>query len=253
MIKSGTYDIILEKPIDNKTAYYYSGKIVVKNMEILNLNIDLWVKIIDPIISKLVLVQPQYDYAGDFFEGYAKVKIGEKYGYIDKTGKLIIKPKFDDARNFSEGLAFVKYNGKYGFINKSGDWIIQPKFDWEESDFKEGLVGVSYNDKWSYIDKTGNWIISPIYKAGNQFSDGLASVYNGSKYGYIDKTGKVIISFKYWYAGDFIAGIANVSYLQEKPNSGTYINKSGNEIFSNKFYGEIAYMELNHLEKTELL
>ena len=36
------------------------------------------------------------------------VKAQGKWGYIDKTGKLIIQPRFDDAKPYSEGLAQVK-------------------------------------------------------------------------------------------------------------------------------------------------
>ncbi|EPU0168906.1 WG repeat-containing protein, partial [Campylobacter coli] len=38
-------------------------------------------------------------------------------------------PKFDDTRSFWEGLAGVKLNGKYGFIDKSGKIVIEPIFD----------------------------------------------------------------------------------------------------------------------------
>ncbi|MFH5163641.1 WG repeat-containing protein [Campylobacter coli] len=59
----------------------------------------------------------------------AKVELNRKYGFIDKSGKIVIEPKFDGVGNFSEGLAKVKLNGKYGFIDKSGKIVIEPKFD----------------------------------------------------------------------------------------------------------------------------
>lgn len=40
------------------------------------------------------------------------VNVNGKYGYIDKTGKIIITPQFDEAYPFSEGLASVKIGGK---------------------------------------------------------------------------------------------------------------------------------------------
>jgi len=36
------------------------------------------------------------------------LKVGEKYGYIDKTGMIVIEPKFDTAGPFSEGLARIE-------------------------------------------------------------------------------------------------------------------------------------------------
>ncbi|EGD0008327.1 WG repeat-containing protein, partial [Campylobacter coli] len=52
-----------------------------------------------------------------------------KYGFIDKSGKIIAKPKFDYGEYFSEGLAGVKLNGRWGFMDKNGKIVIEPKFD----------------------------------------------------------------------------------------------------------------------------
>ena len=30
-----------------------------------------------------------------------------KFGFIDKSGKVVIEPQFDDAFDFSEGFAYV--------------------------------------------------------------------------------------------------------------------------------------------------
>jgi hypothetical protein len=35
-------------------------------------------------------------------ETLAAVKIGGKWGYIDKTGKIVIKPQFDEAGDFQK-------------------------------------------------------------------------------------------------------------------------------------------------------
>ena len=42
----------------------------------------------------------------------------DRFGYIDKTGKLVIPAQFDDADNFSEGLAGVYTHGKWGYISR---------------------------------------------------------------------------------------------------------------------------------------
>ncbi len=57
---------------------------------------------------EFVVIPPQFDQADSFSEGLARVKIGNKWGYIDKKGKLVIQPQFDEAASFSEGLALVK-------------------------------------------------------------------------------------------------------------------------------------------------
>jgi hypothetical protein len=71
-----------------------------------------------------------------FSETLARIKIGDKWGYIDKTGKFVINPQFDFARDFSEGLAAVKIGGKCGYINKTGKIVIKPQFD-DARDFQK--------------------------------------------------------------------------------------------------------------------
>ena len=95
------------------------------------------------------------------------VEQGEKWGYIDQTGRLVIPLTFDRASPFSEGLAAV--------------------------DVKE---------KTGYIDATGKFVIPPRFLAGFPFSGGLALVilrrfeqnkYEMNQLGYIDRSGKVVI------------------------------------------------------------
>ncbi|ECS1419287.1 WG repeat-containing protein, partial [Campylobacter coli] len=57
------------------------------------------------------------------------VGLNGKWGFIDKSGKIVIEPKFDSIWSFREGLVKVGLNGKYGLIDKSGKIVIEPKFD----------------------------------------------------------------------------------------------------------------------------
>ena len=68
--------------------------------------------------------------------------MANKYGFIDKSGKVVIEPQFDSASNFSEGFACVEKDGKWGFIDKSGKVVIEPQFD-DADAFSEGLAVVA--------------------------------------------------------------------------------------------------------------
>ncbi len=57
---------------------------------------------------EFIVIGAQFEAADAFSEGMARVKIGEKWGYIDKTGKLVIAPQFDEADAFSDGVALVR-------------------------------------------------------------------------------------------------------------------------------------------------
>ena len=65
-----------------------------------------------------------------FSDGLAGVKIGDKCGYIDKTGKVIINPQFGLAWGFSEGIAKVETDivdrNEFGYIDKTGKYVWHP-------------------------------------------------------------------------------------------------------------------------------
>jgi hypothetical protein len=53
-----------------------------------------------------------------FQKGLAPVKIGGKWGFINKKGKIVINPQFDFALPFFGGLAPIEIDGRWGFISK---------------------------------------------------------------------------------------------------------------------------------------
>ena len=74
-----------------------------------------------PVLSSPTL---QFDEAKRFSEGLAAVRIGDektgKWGFIERTGKVVVTPQFDFASKFSEGLAAVRIGddktGRWGYI-----------------------------------------------------------------------------------------------------------------------------------------
>lgn len=138
------------------------------------------------------------------------VQKGEKWGYIDRTGKVIIDFKYDDAEEFNNGIALVEKDGKNICINNNGKTVINLEYKYiGERD--EGLIPVEKDGKCGFIDKTGKLVIDYNYDSVLCFSEGLAYVEKEGKYGYIDRVGKVIIDFEYDYAEEFSEGLAKVA------------------------------------------
>ncbi|MGA3014483.1 MAG: WG repeat-containing protein [Bacteroidales bacterium] len=182
------------------------------------------------------LAPAYYDYEwkedrGDHFEKCSVLK----FGFINKTGKIIIPCIYDEVHSFSEELACTNYLGLYGFIDKSGKGII-PFIYARAYSFNEGLALVSKysNDhlSWNFgfIDKTGKEIIPSIYDInshsdqayfyyntyfyhGSKFSEGLVGAQSPNhNWGFIDKTGKEIIPFIYDWVEPFSNGLSWVAY-----------------------------------------
>ena len=72
--------------------------------------------------------------------GILKVKMNNKFGYIDYRGENITDIKYDDASDFCDGMAIVNIGGtpnkrgvisggKKGYINTLGDEVVKVKYD----------------------------------------------------------------------------------------------------------------------------
>lgn len=74
----------------------------------------------------------------------------DKWGFIDKNGNILIDTKYDFAEEFSEGLAAVKIGDKWGFINTGGELVIDAKYDGADS-FEDNTAAVKISGKWGLI------------------------------------------------------------------------------------------------------
>lgn len=147
----------------------------------------------------------------------------KKWGFVDRTGKIVVDYQFDTVAYFIEDLALVKLNDKYGFIDKKGKTVIDHQFE-EAGYFFDGLARVRLNNRYGFIDKTGKMVIDCRFDEVSVFHENLAVVKLNNKYGFIDKTGKIVIACQFDRAGYFVEGLAKVE-LNEKE---FYINTKGN-------------------------
>lgn len=107
----------------------------------------------------------KFDWGYDYKEGLSRVVIfsdeSEDYYFIDLSGNIVLDcSKYSEAGDFSEGMAKVRLANKWGYINFDGTEIIPAKYDKVEN-FNNGLAVVHIGDKWGRINKHGE-IIDPI-------------------------------------------------------------------------------------------
>lgn len=82
---------------------------------------------------------------------------GKLWGFRNPQGQVVISPQFQSAGSFSEGLARVKIDGKWGFVNLSGEVVISPQFD-QARHFQAGIAKVQKGAVWGYIDVDGFFV-----------------------------------------------------------------------------------------------
>ena len=153
---------------------------------------------IDTDGNYVIKLTDKVDYAS-FSDGYALIRKGNKWGFIDKKGNIVIKPAFYGAADFKEGFASImeKVGDKYlsGYINKKGKMITKAIYE-EVDDFQEGMACVKKNGKYGFINKKGKLVVNAIYDNAFSYENGLAYVAKGSNAYFIDKTGKKVITIK---------------------------------------------------------
>jgi len=156
-------------------------------------------------------------YPGKFSEDLSDVRVGELWGFVDKTGKFVIEPQFTFVTPFHEGIAMVKDQSGQRAIDKKGRTIFalpsdgsREVFGW----FSEGRA-VAFDGRHSgYIGVDGQWIIQAQYDRAEDFSGGLAAVEVGKKWGYINRSGRFVIEPRFVSAGPFSEALAPVQVLE---------------------------------------
>lgn len=227
-----------------------------------------------------VITSLPYDEIGEFHDGLAFVGVAYdfvkddkahkayKYGYIDKTGKVVIPIEYDEASNFSEGLALVGKGYEAGFINISGELVVPFRYAKIGTQYMMGFVSHIYNATsfsggfasigFEWFDKEGNVVSAPanavanermkseysaIYEDVYELNDGVARVrgnIDGKRtFGLIDINGNIIIPLgEYSELGEFIDGVAIAKRLGT--NEIGLIDKAGNVIVNFGYYQNIG-------------
>ena len=134
-----------------------------------------------------MVIQPKFDRVEDLVDGRFWVKNSHGSFLIVRKEKIFVSLIYGDVGEFNEGLCWVRKGGKWGFIDKTGKVVIpiNSTYDYVWS-FSEGLSGVR---KGGFIDKTGKEVIPLIYDDVRDFSEGLCKVEKDDKWGFINKKG----------------------------------------------------------------
>ena len=182
------------------------------------------------------IISCKYEDACDFSDGLVRVKSAEGWGFVNENGEEIIPCKYEKANGFWLGLAGVKSAEGWGFVNENGEEIVPCKYE-EVNNFLDGPFLVQSKYGWGFVNENGEEIIPCKYEDARAFSDGLARVQSKEGYGFVNEDGEEIIPCKYEEADRFSDGLARV---QSKKGWG-FVNKDGEEIIPCKYKDADAF------------
>jgi hypothetical protein len=128
--------------------------------------------------GRLLSDPPAFDEARDFDGGYAAVKRGEKWSFIDTAGRFVPLPAFDQYLGRRDGLFNVLIGGRRVWLTATGEERPEPAIKYTPSvgllDCGHGLKLVESNGQWGIVDGDGKYIIAPSYRALSCFKNGVA-------------------------------------------------------------------------------
>ncbi len=191
-----------------------------------------------------VILKPIYEkQAISFFainKNYTVVKLNDKYGYVDITGKAITEIMFDYADEFSNSdVGLVRLKKKQGLVNTKGELVILE----EPLDYSIKFVQFwngeycpvqGRNGKHGVLNKKGKLVIPFKYQEEVFFGDGLAAVsnrkkndYEEGKWGFINEKGELVIDYQF----DEVYSYFKKGFCQVELNREMfYIDKTGKRI-----------------------
>ena len=180
-----------------------------------------------------IVVEPSYNYAGEFSENKAIVKKNNLYYIISQQGKLIAPIVSDHdvpilgSRPFHAGVALIKLSNDAGafFVDEHGKPVFEKIFE-DASSFSNQRAAVKINGKWGYIDNSGYLVIKSTFDLARSFSGGIAHVRLGSKWGIIDRQGDFLVNPRFDFAVEHSNGLSLVAESEKLK----LVDKYGNQI-----------------------
>ena len=167
--------------------------------------------------SKAWVIEPSFDGAKRFVDGYAEVTMGEHIGLIDANGDWVFPAEYNDISKFyKNGLCeLMRKEGRTklrGAGDQTGRIIIPVDCQAINIPRKEGLItakrvaqrgALAGEVAWGVYDQRGHEVFAPQFASAPSFRNGISIVKseaNGLE-GVIDESGRVLVPFEYLSMG----------------------------------------------------
>lgn len=125
-----------------------------------------------------------------YSEGFAVIRTGEgSYVFYNTARKRAFSANYEDEGRFSDGYAAVKAGGVWGYIDTHGIMVISPRYAAAGEYAQDRAPVQDSSGKWGYIDKGGMEITPFMFDEAGTFNLGVAVVRNGDVVGIVDRSG----------------------------------------------------------------
>ncbi len=109
------------------------------------------------------------------------------HGYRTESEETVIEPRFEEARAFVEGFAAVQVMGRWGFIDHTGRLRIPPRYVKVTNFSQERAWVCEMNEEfrllWALIDREGRQMTDFVFREVELFFEELARLRIRESYG----------------------------------------------------------------------
>ncbi len=227
-----------------------------KELDLADLDITWWEDLGDleigmPSNDGLFIVEKKVESEDMVWDEGSEPFLVEKYGVVNKYGKVIIPIEYELVLPFKDDKYYLKKDTKVGLADKMGNIIMDFKYDempvfivkqffcgisaQVDELLNEELTMVSLGEKTGLIDDDGNEIFPPVYEAILSLGDDIVIALKDEKTYLYNTNGDLIKELKYDDLEPFSKGYVVFS-VDDKYG---IIDSSGNEVIEAK-YDEIG-------------
>lgn len=120
-------------------------------------------------------------------DGVIPVKRKNKWGYVKRSFASVVEPKYDQAWEFHNGFGRVEVGGLYGLVNGTGTEVIEPQFT-ALSDVANGLLVASDEHGTGVVDPAGKVLVPLIHDTVTPVERTVMKVTKGDRFAYVRTT-----------------------------------------------------------------
>lgn len=144
-----------------------------------------------------LLFPAQYENLQPFTCGYALVRQYQRWGVIDRTGRMVLNTMFENATTFfGDTLFFAGDQNGMALYDVSMKPLTKPLYTWTGG-MQDGRISVMRDGKYGFLDRYGREVIPCIYDETGLFYLERTMVRIGSRFGIIDTAGNYILPLEY--------------------------------------------------------
>lgn len=159
-----------------------------------------------------IVIAPAYDEAEEFENDVAVVRVDDRHGLIDQSGKIVIPCEFYSLYAYRNGWVKAEKDKIDYLYTSRGQLMLQlPEVTWWYVP-EEGIIRAKKDTGWGTMNMSGETIIPFIYASLGPCINGWLSYFDDEdrKWGWLDKQGDVMVpaehlevgvwSKKYWWS-----------------------------------------------------